>query len=134
MPRLSIQTRQRVIIYLRRGDSVSTIKKRLEEDNIFISARALYNLVAKYRDTNSVVDRPRRKMPRKITPEMMTAIDAQLHCNDEMTSSQLYNYLKENWPDIEVSLPTIRRVRNEIGWVCTKPHYCQMLREVGLCE
>ena len=120
-----------MVIYLRRGDSVYTIKKRLEEDNIFISARALYNLAAKYRDTKSIVDRPRRKMPRKITPEMMTAIDVQLHSNDEMTSRQLYDYLKENWPDIQVSLPTIRRVRNEIGWVCTRPHYCQLLREVG---
>ena len=80
MPRLSVQTRQRAMIYFNRGDSISAIKKRLQEDEIFVSVKVLYNLVTKYRDTNSVVDRPRRKMPRKITEETMAAIDSQLQC------------------------------------------------------
>lgn len=97
MPRLSVQTRQRILTYFNRGESILAIKKRVYEKIISLF---LYHLVDKYRNTNSIADRPRRKISRKIIPEMMAAIDAQLERNDEKTSRQLYNYLKENWPDI----------------------------------
>lgn len=130
MPRLNLVDRKRVIALFCRGYSVSQIKKRLVEENVYISIRSLYKLIEKFEDTGTIVDRPRRTTPRKVTEEMRIAIDQELKCNDELTSRQLQSFLKEKWPDVSVSCPTIRRAREEIGWVCTKPHYCQLLRQV----
>ena len=130
MPRISIETRNRVVVLYHCRRSVDDIKKRLEEENSLISSRALYNLIRKYRGKHIVVDCPRRKCPRKISEEMMAFIDAQLSGNDELTSRKIQELLKNHWPDTVVSLPTIRRVRKELGLVSTRPHYCQLLREV----
>ena len=130
MPRLNLVHRKRVVTLFARGYSVSQIKKRLDEENVYISSRALYKLVKKFEDTGSVVDRPRRRAPRKVTEEMRDAIDQAFDDNDELTSRQLQSFIKDKWPDVIVSCSTIRRSRKEIGWVCTKPHYCQLLREV----
>ena len=130
MPRLDLQSRKRVILLNLRGYSVSAIKKRLEEESIYVSVQALYNLLRKYRRYSTYVDLPRRKMDRKITPEMLIEIDTELHCNDELTARQLQRLLTEKHPALEVSIPTIKRARRLIGWVCTRPHYCQLIREV----
>ena len=50
--------------------------------------------------------------------------------NDELTLTGLKR-LSERWPDLQVSIPTIKRIRKEMGWVCTRPHYCQLLRPVS---
>ena len=130
MPRLHLQTRKRVIVLNLRGYSVSAIKKRLEEENIYISSQAIYNLLRKYHSFKTYVDLPRRRMERKITPEMLIEMDTELHWNDELTARQLQGILKEKHPTLDVSIPTIKRARKSIGWVCTRPHYCQLIREV----
>ena len=132
MPRLSIETRNRVVVLYHCGISVANIKKRLEEENSLISSKALYDLIRKYRERHCVVDCPRRKRPRKISEEMMAFMDAQLSENDELTSRKIQDLFKNHWPDVVASLPTIRRVRKELGWVSTRPHYCQLLREVRI--
>ena len=62
---------------------------------------------------------------------MKALIEEELKKNDELTSSGIKRLLTERWPDLQVSVPTIKRVRKEMGWVCTRPHYCQLLREVS---
>ena len=52
---------------------------------------------------------------------------------DELTSTAIKASLAQKWPDLNVSTSTIKRVRQQIGWVCTRPHYCQLLREVRIC-
>ena len=60
----------------------------------------------------------------------MHFMEQELRKNDELTSTGIKALLLERWPDLRVSIPTIKRVRKEMGWVCTRPHYCQLLREV----
>ena len=131
MPRLTISARQRVVALYSRGYSVSQIKKRLNEENVHISKHSLYKLMRKYKETGNVVDRSKRTTPRRITEQMKTVIDEALKSNDEFTARQLQSILKGKWPDVIVSCPTIRCTRKEIGWVCTRPHYCQVIREVN---
>ena len=50
--------------------------------------------------------------------------------DDELSSRRMKTLLREKWPDVHVSIPTIKRTRKDMGWVCTKPHYCQLIREV----
>jgi len=50
--------------------------------------------------------------------------------NDEVTSTVMKRLLLEKWPDLRISISAIKGVRRNLGWVCTRPHYCQLLREV----
>ena len=133
MPRLSIEARFRVISLCLSGYSISAISQRLREENVFISQRALYSLVEKYRRKGTVWDSPRGKRPAVITEEMKVFIEEQLQRNDELTSTSIKRLLAERWPHAEVSTATIKRVRHKLGWVCTRPHYCQLLRDVWYC-
>ena len=131
MPRLDIDTRRRVVFLKSAGYSVSQIKKRLQEENILVSSQALFNLLKKFKDTGKLIDLLRRTRPRKLSREMMVFLNEALSENDELTARQAHSLLVAKWPTVQVSLPTIKRVRQKIGWVCTRPHYCQLLREVS---
>lgn len=40
--------------------------------------------------------------------------------------------LMARWPELStVSLSTIKKCRRDLGWVATKPHYCQLIREAN---
>ena len=131
MARLSYETRERVITLYSRGYSLLEIRRRLREVNCPISVQALYNLLRKFREKGTVEDLPRRRRARKITEEMRKLIEEELNKNDELTSSSIRTLLSSRWPDLQVSIATIKRTRKEMGWVCTRPHYCQLLRDVS---
>lgn len=132
MARLSLECRRSVIMLRSRGYTISEIQRRLREESIFVSRQALHNLIRKFRDKLTVKDLPRRRRPRKITEEMKAAIEEAYNGNDELTSTDIKRLLAERWPDLRVSVQTIRRTRKRMGWVCTRPHYCQLLRPVSL--
>ena len=133
MPRLDLQTRRRVVaLKLRHGLSVDNIKKRLEQEDILVSRQSLHKLLCKYRLHGTYVDLPRRAQSKKISPEMYFIIEDELVKNDELTSPQLKTILTNKYPSLEVSLPTIRRARQDLGWVSTRPHYCQLICEVSI--
>ena len=132
MPRLNIETRRRVIVLKQAGYSFVEIKKRLGEEDIAISLQALHNLVKKYQAKNTLMDLPRHTMPRKLNSEMMAALNQALLKDDELTARKARDLLLQQWSTLQISLPTIRRVRKELGWVCTRPHYCQLIRDVSI--
>ena len=110
------------------------IKKRLEQEEILVSRQSLHKLLRKYRIHGTYVDLPRKAQPKKISLEMYSIIEDELAKNDELTSPQLRRTLTNKYPSLEVSLPTIRRARQDLGWVSTRPHYCQLIREVSTCS
>ena len=65
---------------------------------------------------------------------MLETIETLLTENDELTARQLRERLLESWPLLDASLTTIKRARKEKGWVCTRPHYCQLLQEANKIE
>ena len=67
----------------------------------------------------------------KLSNEMLQFINLQLQENDKLTSRQLQSSLKERYPLLNVSLPTIRRARKKPRWVCTKLHYCQLIHDLN---
>ena len=62
---------------------------------------------------------------------MVKKIDDLLTENDELTARQIRARLKAEYPSLEVSLSTIKKARKEAGWTNTRPHYCQLIREVS---
>ena len=131
MARLSLEARKKVVALHSSGCTVPEIRQRLRELCIFVSLQAIYNLLRKVREKKMLIDIPRRSRRRKITAEMRAAIEEMYNGNDKLTSTRIKCLLTERWPDLQVSIPTIKRTWNEMGWVCTRPHYCQLLRLVS---
>ena len=75
-------------------------------------------------------DLPRQKRGSILTDEMRQFIDDQMKNDDELTSTKLKEMIEEKWPQVKVSTTTIKREKRKLNWVCTRPHYCQLLREV----
>jgi len=113
----------------KKGFSLRETKARLEEEGIHTSKTSLCLLLKKYRETGSVVDRPRARVPKKLRNQHYAFIDQCLENDDELTTRKLYHLLVEKYPNIGVSLSTVKQARRELGWVSTRPKYCQMIRE-----
>ena len=108
MVRLSLPARQNSISMLNAGYKVGTIQKRLEEENVFTTTRSLYHLVKKFKDTGVYTDLPRQERDKKLSPEMLAIIDNTLKENDKATASELRKILVKKYPDLEVSISTIK--------------------------
>ena len=127
--RLDLRTREKVVLLNKQGYTYKQIRDRLKEESINVTIKSLYLLVCKYRSTKSVVDRPRRSRSRLLSREHYFFIDNNLSANDELTTRQLYNLLKKEFPRVCISLSTIKRARHELGWVVGNARYCQLIRE-----
>ena len=93
---------------------------------------ACSDLINKFQHHHTIRDLPRRAKPKKLSEEMTTLMDNMLRNNDEMTSRQIRSRLVEEFQSLNrVSLSTVKRARQVKGWVCTRPHYCQLIREVN---
>ena len=69
--------------------------------------------------------------PRKLSDDCYVLIDNSMSENDELTTRMLLLRLKENDPQLDVSLSMVKRARQELGWVSTLPRYCQLIREAN---
>ena len=134
MPRMDMSTRRRVNALRYSDYSVAEIRKRLSKENMLVSSQALFNLIRKHRQTGKLLDLTRGPRPRKLTQVIVNKLNKALSDNDELTAIQARNFLAEKWPGPRVSLPTIKHIRKELGWVCTKPHYCKLLRDVNFTD
>ena len=129
MPRLDIEARRRVIALRSHGYSVSAIKQRLLEEHICVSSVTIYALLRKNKQHNTIADRPRQHFEKKLDEEKLRFLDESLAANDELTARWLLVKLREKWPDVSVSLSTIKRARKyELGWIKSRPKYCQLVR------
>ena len=111
MGRLTIHDRLHVITLFSRGYSISPIHKRLIEENISISLQGIYNLIEKFCEKETIVDLPHQRRRQKITQEMRRFIEQEMSKNDELTSRRMKTLLCEKWPNLHVSIPTIKRTR-----------------------
>ena len=135
MLRLDLQTRRRFIIMkLPYGLSVENIKKRLEQEDILVSRQSLHKLLHKYRIHRTYIKLICQGGPNPKRSDLKciySIIEDKLARNDELTSSQLRRILTNKYPPLEVLLSTIRRARQDLGWVSTRSHYCQLIHEVS---
>lgn len=132
MPRLSVTSHKRVIFLKRRGYSLQAICQRLSDEGNIMSMGSLQRLLNKFQKVHTVRDLPRATRPRLLTPEMVSALESYLRNDDEMTARKLKTKLGENFTNFpNVSLATIKRNCKECGWVCTRPHYCQLIRDAN---
>ena len=55
-------------------------------------------------------------------------IDNEMAKNDELTARQIQALLLKKWPQLVVSLTTIKKTKKQLGWVVGRPKYCQLVR------
>lgn len=132
MPRLDLSARKRVIVLKRAGYTLPEVHKMIVEgEGRNVSLRSIYRLWKKFSSTHTIADLPRKKRDNILTDQMLDEIDTLLLENDELNARQLRDRLVDHYPSLKVSLSTIKRCRKKKGWVCTRPHYCQLLRQVN---
>ena len=131
MPRLSIETRQRVVTWWQCGVTIKEVHQRLKDEGVQISKTSLSLLVKKFKNTGLIKDKHRTPKPTILTRQHYEFIDDVMSKNDELTTHNLWVKLKENFPSLQLSLSTVRRARKDLGWVSTTPHYCQLIREAN---
>ena len=132
MPRVSLETRRRIVAISKSGYSVQDIQNRLAEENIYTSKVSIYKILRKYQHHGIITDFFRRSHAPKLSSEQLKFIDDSMARNDEITGRQMRELLREKWPSLEVSISTVKRERQNIGWVSTRPKYCQLVREINM--
>lgn len=127
MPRLSLDSRSRVILLWQKGFRLKAIQQRLKEEGTTVSKTALCQLIKKFRTTGSVRDCRTWKPPRKLQDMHLRFIDQAMANDDELTSQKLHWMLLEQFPELRMSNRTVKRARRDLGWVCKKTRYCALI-------
>ena len=111
MSRISYHIRKSAVALHKAGYSFSAIHKCLAEEGVSVSLRSLQKLYKKFSEHGYLLDLPRRKRSKKLTPEMEEMIDEEMRKNDELTAQQLRTKLKEKFPSLELSLSADKLAR-----------------------
>lgn len=129
--RLDVLTRKKVIQLKEKGHTYKEIQHCLLK-GVKVTIKMLYLLVAKYRQMRSVADKPRVPRKKLLNEHHYHFIDEQLVVNDELMTRALRQLLQARFSDLgAVSLRTVGRARQQLGWVVTSPKYCQMIRDAN---
>ena len=96
--------------------TLKKIKARLKEGEV-VSKTSLCLLIKKYKATGSVADYRPTARPKKLKEIHYQFIDKQMAKDDELTGIKLLRMLKEEFPDVSVSLSTVKKAKCELGWV-----------------
>ena len=124
-----------VVVLRKKGYSVKEIRVRLMEEGIPVSLVSIYKLLKKYmyECTGSVVDRKRKlSTPKILRSEHLHFLNEAIAENDELTVRKLRDMLEQRWPELKVSICSIKRAwKHDLGWICTRPKYCQLIRVVN---
>ena len=90
MARLSINVCSRIVNMWRAKFKVKDIVDRLAEEDVKVSRTAIYNLLAKFRKTESIGDIKKRPRSRRLSEEHYRFIDELMAENTDLTLRQLY--------------------------------------------
>ena len=95
--------------------------------NISVSRQTVSRFLFYYKITKSLTRRMGSARPSKITPEILRVVEAKMQADDETTAVQLLDLLRRS--GICISLSTVKRCRQKLGWTFHGTRYCQMIRE-----
>ena len=82
-----------------------------------------------YEETGSIERRPGSGGISKVTSLVKELVEEQMQRDDETTAYQLHQMLVEK--GVTISLRTILRCRNSLGWTFRGSSYCQLIREAN---
>ena len=95
----------------------------LAEDNVKVGHRSVIRFLKCYQGRQSLEKAPRSGRPTgEVTLEMMNFLDTEMERNDEVTAPELTGGINNQF-ETRFSQPKIKRLRQKLGWVCTKTKY-----------
>ena len=100
-------------------------------EGVKVSRTAVYNLLTKFRKTESIGDIERRPRSRRLSEEHYRFIDELMADYTDLTSRQPYSAFIEEYPTVEASLSTVKRAQRHLGWTAKRTRYCQLISEVN---
>lgn len=74
MPPLSNEVRRTVIVLKEKGLLIKDIKKRVKEQDVFISRAAIFKLLREYRHHGIVEDLARARPPKKLSADQLLSM------------------------------------------------------------
>ena len=123
-------TKQRILSLHWQGRKVSAIVEHLVlEDGIRVSKVGVRRFIKRYNTRGTIARQPGSGFPPKITPRIQAIIEVAMREDDETTATQLQSRLATY--GVYVSLATILRSRQMLGWVYRGSAYCQLIRTVN---
>ncbi|KAK3104743.1 hypothetical protein FSP39_009085 [Pinctada imbricata] len=130
--RIPLHLREKIVRLISEGKSQREVHMRLrDEDAVHVSTVSICKFLGRYRRTGSCLD-VRSKHPhlRILKDPHIQFIDQQMKHDPETTAADLTRLLRQRF-NVLVSSSTIKRARNTLGWRCSKPKYCQMIRDAN---
>ena len=123
-------TKQRILSLHWSSHKVSTIVEYLVlEDGIRVSKVGVRRFIHCYTTRGTIARQPGSGFPPRLTPEIQTIIEGAMREDDETTTTQLQSRLAVY--GVYVSLATILRGRQKLGWIYRGSAYCQLIRTVN---
>ena len=125
---LDVYTKKRILFYENLGLKPLSIVRELKRDIQCrrISREGVRLFLKQYKETGSIARKPGSGRPTKITAQAKRLVDDRLREDDETTATQLHALLRS--AGIDVSLATISRCREKLGWTFRGSKYCQHVR------
>uniref|UniRef100_A0A1X7T7M2 Transposase Tc1-like domain-containing protein n=1 Tax=Amphimedon queenslandica TaxID=400682 RepID=A0A1X7T7M2_AMPQE len=101
----------------------------MKDEGLKVKVSAVCRLLRKYRETGNIARKLGSRCPTKITPDVLRIVENQMQLDDETTAIQLQRILADNGHPL--TLMTILRSREKLGWTFRGSTYCQLIREVN---
>ena len=86
-------------------------------------------MLKRFEEYGTIQRLPGSGRPSKVTAAVKAIVDQEMRRDDETTAVQLYAVLKHK--GIHISLATILRARQSLGWTFRGSAYCQLIREAN---
>ena len=120
---------QRILQHSSRGARPYSIAKLLREEDLRASRNGIAKFLKKYQRTGTTRVLPGAGRRSVISPEMKAVVDEQMERDNETKAEQLHRILSEK--GFKVSLRTVLRCRELLGWTFRGSKYCQLVREAN---
>ena len=122
----SLYCRER-IVRLAEYLSPSEIVEALQQEDIQVSLRGVYCVIARYRRTQSIHDAPRSGCPSVLSSTALQVINSSMQESDECTTRDLVQKLQSL--DVGGCMGSVARARQKLGWTSRATRYCQMIHQ-----
>ena len=100
------------------------VAKQLKEEGLHTNRQGLAKFFRHYDETGSTARRPGSGRVSKLTPDVLQIMEEQMQRHDETTAVQLMSLLAARHRPL--SLSTILRCRQKLGWIFRSSAYCQL--------
>lgn len=126
---LSTYAKQRILTYFFEGKCAPTIQKMLVMEGIRVSRVSVWKFLQRFAASKSLARKEGSGRPTKLTDEATIIVEQQMLKDDETTAYQLHKLLMDK--GIDISITTILRCRDSLGWTFRGSSYCQLIRVVN---